>query len=158
MRYCMCGSNVRSLRPDTGGVLESGCRFCRCTRSAPHVVVPLKSRSFVAFLTDSHRIKKHCPVFAPSIRGPLPTDTAIALSRRGTHLTNVLSIGRRWLLVLPTLRRSWRGRPKPILPIAVVSRRRKSVGYWPLVINISTHSGARLKAGSRLSRDVTAVG
>lgn len=91
MRYCTRGLNVRSPRPDTGGVLESGCRFCRCTRSAPHVVVPSKSRSFVAFSTDSHRIKKHCPVFAPSIRGPPPTDTAIALSRRGTHLTNVLS-------------------------------------------------------------------
>ena len=45
-----------------------------------------------------------------------------------------------------------RGRPKPGPPIVVVPRRRKSVGYWPLAINIPTHSGARSWAGSRLNR------
>lgn len=73
-------------------------------------------------------------------------------------MAHVLSIRARWPLVLPTLRRAQEGHPKPMLPIAVASRRRKSVDYWLLAINISTHPGARLQAGSRLSLDVTVSG
>jgi len=42
--------------------------------------------------------------------------------------------------------------------LRLVSRRRKSVGYWPLAIDNPTHSGARSWAGNRLSLGVTVDG
>jgi len=70
----------------------------------------------------------------------------------GLHWHSSLRPPRRWPLASADPAAAGGGRPKPVPPIEVVPRRRKSVGYWPMAINTLTHSGARPWAGSRLNR------